>query len=158
MANCYQGILKVKGKHKNVLKLLNDKLQVWESDYFDQDKITTWNRSADDLIFVKYISCIERTDENYINYLIERINRISIDPSNIKLEQDGNGKSCIAINYKAINYIDSEFYALISKQYNVDIKIDAFEEGLEFSRHIHVKNGKVKKDKEKYYEKLRMNA
>ena len=55
MANCYQGILKIKGKHKNVLKLLNDKFQVWESDDFDKSKITAWNRSADYVIFVKYI-------------------------------------------------------------------------------------------------------
>ena len=57
MANCYQGILKIKGKHKNVLKLLNDKFQVWESDDFDQSKITAWNRSAADLFFVKYFFC-----------------------------------------------------------------------------------------------------
>lgn len=48
--------------------------------------------------------------------------------------------------------ISSEPYINLSKQYNVDIKIEAFERGMEFSRYILIEKGELKEDKEIKYD------
>ena len=52
----------------------------------------------------------------------------------------------------SIEFVFSSKYIDLSKQYNVDIKIEAFEHGMEFSRYILIEKGELKEDKKIEYE------
>ena len=56
------------------------------------------------------------------------------------------------MEFKAAWDVESEPYIELSKAYNVDIKIEAFERGMEFSRYILIENGNLKEDKETKYD------
>ena len=51
------------------------------------------------------------------------------------------------MEFKAAWNVESEPYIELSKAYNVDIKIEAFERGMEFSRFVLIENGELKEDK-----------
>lgn len=54
----------------------------------------------------------------------------------------------LVMDFKAAWGIDSEPLARLSKEYGVDIKIYAFERGMEFNQDIEIINGDVVRDKE----------
>lgn len=149
MPNWCEGMLKIRGKQEDVFNLLADNLQVWEAviirePKFDMreelDKEAIEIDREDGTIYVKKTAHIKGTRRNFI------------EPNEINVWKRKDGNACIAVEFRAAWGVESEPYIELSKAYNVDIKIEAFERGMEFSRYILIENGNLKEDKETGYD------
>lgn len=94
----------------------------------------------DEAIYVEKTAYIKGTRRNFV------------EPNDIIVYKRKDGNACIAVEFKAAWDVESEPYIELSKAYNVDIKIEAFERGMEFSRYILIENGNLKEDKETGYD------
>lgn len=104
---------------------------------FDEEAIEIDRK--DEIIRVKKTAYIKGTHKNFVK------------PNNINIWKRKDGNACVAIDFKAARDVESEPYVELSKKYNVDIKIEAFEKGMEFSRYILIENGNIKENKETQY-------
>lgn len=148
MPNWCEGMLKIRGKQEDVFNLLADNLQVWKTIIIKEPKIDmreeidkeaiVINKEGES-IWVKKTAHIKGTHRNFV------------EPNDINVWKGEDGNACIAVEFKAAWDVESEPYIELSKAYNVDIKIEAFERGMEFSRYILIENGKLKEDKETEY-------
>ena len=75
---------------------------------------------------------------------IKGTHRNFVEPNDINVWKRKDGNACVAVGFKAAWDVKSEPYIELSKAYNVDIKIEAFERGMEFSRYILIENGNLK--------------
>ena len=61
--------------------------------------------------------------------------------------------STLAVSgFEAAWGVDVKPYREISEKYNLEIKIDVYERGMQFSQHIHVKDGWILLDEERTYD------
>lgn len=149
MPNWCEGMLKIRGKQEKVLDLLAENLQVWKTIIIKEPKFEIREEidkeaikidREDGVVYVAKTAYIKGTHRNFV------------EPDDIVVYKDKNGNTCIAIEIKGAWDISSEPYINLSKQYNVDIKIEAFEMGMEFSRYILIEKGELKEDKEIKYD------
>ena len=149
MPNWCEGILKIRGKQKNVFNLLVDNLQVWKTVFVKEpnfdvreelDKEAIKIDIEAGTIHVKKAAYIKGTRRNFV------------EPNDISVWEGKDGNTCIAVEFKAAWDVESEPYVRLSKTYNVDIKIESFERGMEFSRYILIESGELQEDKEITYD------
>lgn len=149
MPNWCEGMLKIRGKQENVFNLLADNLQVWKRIIVKEPKIDIreeLDREAieinreDGTIYVNDTAHIKGTRRNFV------------EPNDINVWKRKDGNACVAVEFKSAWGVESEPYVELSKAYNVDIKIEAFEKGMEFSRYILIENGNLKEDREDKYD------
>ena len=149
MPNWCEGMLKIRGKQEDVFNLLADNLQVWKTIIIKEPKLDMREEidkeaivvdKEGESIWVKKTAYIKGTRRNFV------------EPNNINVWKGKDGNACIAVEFKAAWDVESEPYIKLSKAYNVDIKIEAFERGMEFSRYILIENGNLKEDKETEYD------
>ena len=149
MPNWCEGMLKIRGKQEDVFNLLADNLQVWKTIIIKEPKLDMREEidkeaivvdKEGESIWVKKTAHIKGTHRNFV------------EPNDINVWKGKDGNACIAVEFKAAWAVESEPYIKLSKAYNVDIKIEAFERGMEFSRYILIENGSLKEDKETEYD------
>lgn len=149
MPNWCEGMLKIRGKQEDVFNLLADNLQVWKTVIIKEPKLYMREEidkeaivvdKEGESIWVKKTAYIKGTRRNFV------------EPNDINVWKGKDGNACIAVEFKAAWDVESEPYIKLSKAYNVDIKIEAFERGMEFSRYILIENGNLKEDKETEYD------
>lgn len=149
MPNQCEGMLKIRGKQEDVFNLLADNLQVWKTIIIKEPKLDMREEidkeaivvdKEGESIWVKKTAYIKGTRRNFV------------EPNDINVWKGKDGNTCIAVEFKAAWDVESEPYIKLSKAYNVDIKIEAFERGMEFSRYILIENGNLKEDKETEYD------
>lgn len=149
MPNWCEGMLKIRGKQEDVFNLLADNLQVWKTIIIKEPKLNMREEidkeaivvdKEGESIWVKKTAYIKGTHRNFV------------EPNDINVWKGKDGNACIAVEFKAAWDVESEPYIKLSKAYNVDIKIEAFERGMEFSRYILIENGNLKEDKETEYD------
>ena len=149
MPNWCEGMLKIRGKQEKVLDLLAENLQVWKRTIINEhmfdireeiDKEAIKINREEGWVYVSELAYIKGTNRNFV------------EPNDIEVYEDKNGNTCIAIEMKGAWDILSDPYIDLSKQYNVDIKIEAFEQGMEFSRYILIEKGELKEDKKIEYD------
>ncbi len=149
MPNWCEGMLKIRGKQEDVFNLLADNLQVWKTIIIKEPKLDMREKidkeaivvdKEGESIWVKETAYIKGTRRNFV------------EPNKIDVWKGKDGNACIAVEFKAAWDVESEPYIKLSKAYNVDIKIEAFERGMEFSRYILIENGNLKEDKETEYD------
>lgn len=149
MPNWCEGMLKIRGKQEDVFNLLADNLQVWKTVIIKEPKLYMREEidkeaivvdKEGESIWVKKTAYIKGTRRNFV------------EPNDINVWKGKDGNACIAVEFKAAWDVESEPYIKLSKAYNVDIKIEAFERGMEFSRYILIENGNLKEDKETVYD------
>lgn len=146
MPNWCEGMLKIRGKQEDVFNLLADNLQVYKVVTIRDDMREELDKEAieidreDETIYVEETAHIKGTRRNFV------------EPNEINVWKRKNGNACIAVEFRAAWDVKSEPYIELSKAYNVDIKIEAFERGMEFSRYILIENGNLKEDKETGYD------
>lgn len=147
MPNWCEGMLKIRGKQEDVFNLLADNLQVWKVVTIREDGMREeLDKEAieidreDGTIYVKRTAHIKCTRRNFV------------EPNEINVWKRKDGNACIAVEFRAAWDVESEPYIELSKAYNVDIKIEAFERGMEFSRYILIENENLKEDKETGYD------
>ena len=143
MPNWCEGMLKIRGKQEDVFNLLTENLLVWEFKFGGRESVDEnaieINRQ-DFEIRVQKTAHINGTCRNFA------------EPNEIYVSKRKDGNSCIAIEFKGAWSIESEPYVKLAKEYNVDIKIEAFERGMEFSQYILIENGELKEDKKIEYD------
>lgn len=149
MPNWCEGVLKIRGKQEKVLDLLAENLQVWKRTIINEhmfdireeiDKEAIKINREEGWVYVSELAYIKGTNRNFV------------ESNDIEVYEDKNGNTCIAIEMKGAWDILSDPYIDLSKQYNVDIKIEAFEQGMEFSRYILIEKGELKEDKKIEYD------
>lgn len=149
MPNWCEGMLKIRGKQEDVFNLIADNLQVWKLVIIREPKFDMREElekeairidRKDKAIYVEKTAYIKGTHRNFV------------EPNDIIVYKRKDGNACIAVEFKAAWDVESEPYIELSKAYNVDIKIQAFERGMEFSRYILIENGNLKEDKETAYD------
>lgn len=149
MPNWCEGILKIRGKQEDVFNLLADNLQVLKTVIIEEPKFDIREEvdkeaieiyREDGTIYVEKTAHIKGTRRNFV------------EPNDISVWKRKDGNACVAVEFKAAWDVESEPYIELSKAYSVDIKIEAFERGMEFSRYILIENGDLKEDKETTYE------
>lgn len=147
MANWCEGLIKLKGKQADIFNFLVNEIRVYKTvvdkpySYFKyvlDDSAISIDKIYSTIIISK-TAHIEGTERNFL------------EPNNIYIDADTNGNACIALEFRAAWRVESNPYIDFSKKYHIDIKIDTFEKGMEFSQHILIENGQLISDEEKQY-------
>ena len=133
MPNWCEGTLKVRGKVKDLKKFVLEGLH--PVDFFGNEK------SA--LEINKYDNC-ESSETCYI----ENTRRGFVEGLDIYFEEDEEEIDIIALDSKFAWGINAKELQETCKKYNVDMKIYAFESGMEFNQDIEIVDGEIVKDKE----------
>lgn len=66
--------------------------------------------------------------------------------------KDKDSQTVAVIKFKQACAVIADDYVEMSKSYNVDIRIQAFECGMQFSQDVIIENGKITKDEETKYD------
>lgn len=141
MPNWVEGKLKIRGDKKDIKRFLEEELEevIYKNNTTKEKKITIKNFSDGDFV-------IEKTDlwnrfkfKNTRHYITEE-KIYSLD--NCKSEE----KDVLVVGFEAAWLIDAKYFAEMSKKYDIDFKIYAFEQGKEFNQNIEVVKGEIIKD------------
>ena len=143
MPNWCEGMLKIRGKQEDVFNLLTENLLVWEFKFGGRESV---DENAIEINRQDFEIRVQKTAH------IKGTHRNFVEPNDINVWKGEDGNTCIAIEFKGAWGIESEPYVKLAKEYNVDIKIEAFERGMEFSQYILIENGELKEDKEIKYD------
>ena len=143
MPNWCEGMLKIRGKQEDVFNLLAENLTVLEFKFGGREFV---DENAIEINRQDFEICVQKTAH------INGTCRNFVEPNDINVWKGKDGNTCIAIEFKGAWSIESEPYVKLAKEYNVDIKIEAFERGMEFSQYILIENGELKEDKEIEYD------
>lgn len=147
MPNWCKGNLKIRGKKENIIRFLKEGTSLldgfWEPkeiepeiEINDYDEIEIKNINKEKGIYCLYIKGTRR------NFIDPIENEIYIH------DTDEEEQIICLKNFKAAWGIDADALKVISKRYGIDIKIYAFEAGMEFNQDIEIVKGKIIKDEE----------
>ncbi|MCB5235468.1 hypothetical protein [Niallia circulans] len=139
MPNWCEGILKVRGTKEEIKTFLLETLQPIPDGLFGQIPVEKEIKEDDwDLtIKAKNGFYVLGTHRNFIENNIE-----------FYFATEDEIKVCVLDGFKAAWGIASTPLADLSKIYNVDLKIYAFERGMEFNQDIEIHKGEIVKDVE----------
>lgn len=147
MPNWCKGNLKIRGKKGNIIKFLEEGTSLLEG-FWEPKEIKPKIQINDcDEIEIENIDEVKGIDCLYI----KGTRRNFIDPieNEIYIHDTDEEEQIICLkNFKAAWGIDADALKVISKRYGIDIKIYAFEAGMEFNQDIEIVKGKIIKDEE----------
>ena len=149
MPNWCEGNLKIRGKQEDVFNFLAENLHVWKTvivkeptpevkEEFDKEAIKI--KKEDGELYINKTAHIDGTYRNFVK------------PADVAVWKRKDGSACIAVAFKAAWGVESAPYIEFSKKYNIDIKIETFERGMEFSQYILIEKGELKENKEIKYD------
>lgn len=147
MPNWCKGNLKIRGKKENIIKFLEEGTSLLDG-FWEPKEIKPKIEINDcDEIEIKNLD-----ETKGINYLyIKGTRRNFIDPveNEIYVHDEDEEEQIICLeNFKAAWGIDTAALRMISNRYSIDIKIYAFEAGMEFNQDIEIIKGEIIKDEE----------
>lgn len=147
MPNWCKGILKIRGKKENIIKFLEEGTSLLDG-LFEPKEIEPKIEINDcDEISIENLNKAKGIDCLYIKGTIRNF----IDPvkDEIYLYNTEEEEQIICLkNFKAAWRIDADALRVVSNRYNIDIKIYAFEAGMEFNQDIEIIKGEIIKDEE----------
>ena len=147
MPNWCKGNLKVRGKKENIIKFLKEGTSLLEGYFFPKEIETEIELNECGEIEVKNIDKQKGRETLYI----KGTRRNFIDPieNEIYIHNSDEEEAVICLeDFKAAWGIDAESLRVISKRYDIDFKIYAFECGMEFNQDVEIIKGKIVKDEE----------
>lgn len=135
MPNWCEGRLKLKGSMKNIIKFFESGIGLTES-----DKLKGVNISS--------VVKIEKGDDccaiNIFDLVyIKGTGRAFINPKYVWL---GEAICTVSVSMMQAYDVSPEEFLSIAKEYGIDIRIQAFEKGMEFSRDVEIIGGKITKN------------
>ena len=132
MPNWCEGFLKVRGKVANLKAFVLNGLQPID----DMGKNYLSFETEDDFSFS--ISGIEKA------LYLKGTHRNFCEPDNIEIYgEDAETPEILVLPMKAAWYIDPEPLLALCKKFEVDMKIQGFERGMQFSQIIEIVDGKI---------------
>lgn len=157
MPNWCSGVLKVRGKKKDLLNFLNNGIERYGYSRDANDEYTKYPLDAQ---IDEYgdVFC-EETDSEHNSWLHFKDSRRLFIDNNIEWYFSSDDKEDIQVlDIKQAWDVDTNYFVKISKKYNVDFKLKCFEQGCQFVREIEVIKGNLKKDKTKEYKSYKNYA
>ena len=158
MPNWCSGVLKVRGKKKDLLNFLNNGI---ERHGYPRDESYEYTKYPLDAELDKFgdVFCKETDDEHHSWLYFKDSRRLFVD-KNIEWYFSSNEDEEIiqVLDIKQAWCIDADYFVKISKQYNVDFKLMCFEQGCQFVQEIEVVKGNIKKNKTKDYKRYKNYA
>jgi hypothetical protein len=141
MPNWCVGTLKVRGSKENIINFLKNGFTP-----------VTWMGTDIPMKVVEEeysftISC----DDKFHGFHVKGTHRNFIESKEIEFEhwdEDNETHVLILEDYKAAWGIEAEPLAELSKEYQLDFRLYAFERGMEFNQEIEIHKGKIIKDVE----------
>lgn len=132
MPNWCEGTLKVRGKTKDLKKFVLEGLRPVNFFGEYQEKL-----QFDGCMITSKIDChIENTRRGFVEHL------------EVWFDEEDDEIDIICLDTRFAWGIDASQLLETCKKYNVDMKIYAFEQGMEFNQNIEIVNGAVIKDEE----------
>ena len=135
MPNWCEGSLKLRGPKNNIIKFFENSIDLTAQDY----------RNGVDISSVVEIE--KEDDYCEINIFdmvyIKPTARAFINPGYVYLDDD---ICTVSVSMQQAWGIVPEDFLFIAKEYNIDIRIQAFEKGMEFARDVEIIGGKITKD------------
>lgn len=133
MPNWCEGTLKVRGSKEDIINFLKNGIK----------PMGHFSDSEEAEIKEEEYFMIVRTGKSGFYLNDSRRGFIEEDEICFDYEQD-----VLALDYKQAWGIDADELANISKSYNVDFKIYAYERGMEFNQNIEIHKGEIVKNEE----------
>lgn len=145
MPNWCEGKLKIRGKKEDILKFIKEGTQFVKYSIRENELIEPKIEIGDELEFknIDFEKCINTL---YIKGTTRHF--LKPDTYNMIRETDIENEIIVVLDFKAAWGIDSGALRTISKRYNIDFKICAFERGMEFNQDIEITKGQIIKDDE----------
>lgn len=142
MPNWSKGVLKIRGKKKDIINFLNSGIERYGyprngEDYTELPLNIQCDEFGD-------IFC-EETDEEHHSWLHFKNSRRLFVNGNIEwyFNDDENIEEVVALDIKQAWRIDEEYFVDTSKTYNIDFKLMVFENGCCFTQEIEVVKGEL---------------
>lgn len=150
MPNWCKGVLKVRGKKENILKFLNNGIERHGYPRDEQDNYTQYPLNVKTTEYDEVI--VEKTDSEHHSWLYFKDSRRLFIEENIEwyFWNDG-GEEIQVLDIKQAWRLEPDYFAEISKQYNIDFRMMGFECGVGFTQEIEVIKGKITIDDVKEY-------
>lgn len=142
MPNWVEGKLKIRGDKKDMATFFKEEMREVEYQNVPVTNSIKIDIDKDGDFVVEKIDFTHRFKlKNARHYITES----SID-SFYSCCKSVNGKDVLVVGFEAAWLIDAEYFAEMSKKYDIDFKIYAFEQGKEFNQNLEVVAGKIIKD------------
>lgn len=142
MPNWVEGKLKIRGDKKDMATFFKEEMREVEYQNVPVTNSIKIDIDKDGDFVVEKIDFTHRFKlKNARHYITES----SID-SFYSCCKSVNGKDVLVVGFEAAWLIDTEYFAEMSKKYDIDFKIYAFEQGKEFNQNLEVVKGKIIKD------------
>ena len=149
MPNWCEGILKLRGNKKDLVNFVMNVLEryVYKS---SSNELCSVEVSYDDFGELE----IELNDDSYIYFKNSR--RVFLTQAvswyfNTKRDDPDGEQYIQLLDIKQAWDIDTDYFVKLSMLYRLDIKIDAFELGMQFTRHIEIIQGDIVRDDTQKY-------
>lgn len=147
MPNWCKGNLKIRGKKENIIKFLEEGTSLLDG--FWEPKEIKPKIEINDCDEIEIKNLDETKGINYLYIKGTRRNFINPVENEIYVHDEDEEEQIICLeNFKAAWGIDAAALRMISNRYNIDIKIYAFEAGMEFNQDIEIIKGEIIKDEE----------
>lgn len=142
MPNWVEGKLKIRGDKKDMATFFKEEMREVEYQNVPVTNSIKIDIDKDGDFVVEKIYFTHRFKlKNARHYITES----SID-SFYSCCKSVNGKDVLVVGFEAAWLIDAEYFAEMSKKYDIDFKIYAFEQGKEFNQNLEVVKGEIIKD------------
>lgn len=139
MPNWVEGKLKIRGDKKDMATFFKEEMREVEYQNVPVTNSIEIDIDKDGDFVVEKIDFTHRFKlKNARHYITES----SID-SFYSCCKSVNGKDVLVVGFEAAWLIDAEYFAEMSKKYDIDFKIYAFEQGKEFNQNLEVVAGKI---------------
>lgn len=151
MPNWCEGVLKVRGKKKDLLNFINNEIVRYGYPRTETDGYSLYPL---DVKFDEFGDLfIEETDEKNHSWLYFNNSRRLFIEKNVEWHFWNEDEDELQVlDIKQAWRIDEDYFVDISKKYNIDFKIMAFECGMCFSQEIEVIKGELTQNKENTYD------
>lgn len=150
MPNWCEGVLKVRGQKENIKKFMLEVLKPIQNELGMIIAETRGLPMPESIkVEIVYDDDDEFTIKSSSGFYIEGTRRNFTESNRLEFYHNNKDEAILVIdNFKAAWGIDSEPYAAISKEYDIDVKIYGFERGMEFNQEIEIIKGEVITDRE----------
>lgn len=154
MPNWCEGVLKLRGKVKDLKKFaLNGLERYWYKSFEEGNVKIDLDAEIDEYggIFIEKRTKVENDTHSWVYFKDSKRMFLNKNLEWHFQEEDEEKVEYVCLDIKQAWDIEADDLLKISKEYNLDLKITAFECGMIFTRNVEIVDGQVIVDEEKKY-------